>query len=866
MASENGEEPGRLRRTWSWLGMCCCVRRKEEKGLLAEKINGGPQKLNLDGPGETEAMQTAVEDMGMVNSGFSLFVDEPLTRSASSVSQCLRYQQKKKLMPLSSLPTVLQPELAFTFIRGDDSDEEFLFDDENQAPSINLIPPTPSDVVEDDLFFDVTLEDVVAEFSDNDTKEDCQEEEKDAEPNEGCTMTQNGENGDQIVEPVEEEKVQALDEGKKEVLVTKKEKKKPKPRLLRSGYFVTQLPVFTQTSAHDLSQTDPSCSDIQKTEFYRVRQCSKMDVFTQPRRPITRSRSFGDMLCKSPSLQMFAQIIEKPRELKSPRQRRVTVGEAASYLPLSALSRNYNEKNMKINVAKTLREMNTEEVCQWFTSIGLQKCLPLIRAAQLSGENLASINMNILESLQITTMEDREHLLSAIFNELDNPSNISQKINSAFDPLGSPNGPLHSASFPTMSKSTSSPHLSCLTRNRRSLKLKNNAQTYAVQRNSQFIEIAINVSQQIVHLRTPKETTVGKIVDSCLKMVGMTEDRSLFSIKRTEGSSEELSPDRQVGSLPGADNRQLELHLSKLDKPRVPPRHHPGTSSMNGHHQVAKAPQVQSERDTRIKELNQQVDSLQNIILQVQDLHQGLVAFCSELKTMEGPVDLERLGSVELKQRLELVKGRLHDKRLTLQTLRDNMNTTNGFKKKQLEFRLLEKIKLNCEVFKEEISVVHMNRLLAHLQAALQESLGKEKKPKKPIRSLSQLVSPQCPAMLLVVQESREPGGHYSFTHRYREGSGLVVVQVGNTHLCVDDRLVEVNGFPVVNSTEAELTDLLYREHAAQIVVLRRPLSSPAASHQPPLLLSVNPPDPAQTDCPEMDAVAMETPQRRRWQ
>ncbi|XP_055018936.1 uncharacterized protein LOC110156877 [Boleophthalmus pectinirostris] len=607
-------------------------------GLLEDKINGSPQKLNLDGPGAMEAEQTATEDIGIVNSAFSLFEEEPLTRSASSVSQCLRYQQKKKLQPLSSLPTVLQPELAITFISGDDDEEEeLLFDDETQAPSINLIPATPSDVVEDEQFFDVTLEDVVAEITDNDGKEDCQEEVKDVEPIEGGTMTQNRENGGETEECEEEDKVKELDEKKKVVVVTKEEKKKPKPRLLRSGYLMTQLPVFTQTTivsvfpehgwaggsqvlgSYDLSQTDPSCPEMLKSEFCRFRQSSKMDVFTQPRRPITRSRSFGDMLCKSPSLQMFAQIIEKPRELKSPRQRRVTVGEAASYLPLSALNGNYSEKNMKINMAKTLREMNTEEVCQWFTSIGLQKCLPLIREAQLCGEDLASINMNILESLQITTMEDREHLLSAIFNELDNPSNISQKINNAFDPLRSNNGPLHSASFPSMSKSTSSPHLSCLTRNRRSLKLKNNTQTYTVQRNSQFIEIAINVSQQIVHLRTPKETTVGKIVDSCLKMVGMTEDRSLFSIKHTEGSSEELSPDRQVGSLPGADNRQLELHLCKLDKPKVPPRHHPDSSSMNCHQALTPLQVNQPEKDVRIKELNQQVDSLQNVILQVQE-------------------------------------------------------------------------------------------------------------------------------------------------------------------------------------------------------------------------------------------------------
>ncbi|KAK7901977.1 hypothetical protein WMY93_018746 [Mugilogobius chulae] len=202
MASKNGEEHGCLRRIWSWLEVCCCVRRKE-RIFFAEKINGDSLELNLDGPGETDPAQTVLEEMGIVNRGFSLLEEEPLTRSASSVSQCLRYQQKKKLKPLSSLPTVLQPELAITFISGDD-DEEFLFDDENRTPSINLIPPTPSDVVEDDQFFDVTLEDIVTEILDNDAQVDCQEEKKDAETKEGCIVTRNGENGDMIEKSVEE--------------------------------------------------------------------------------------------------------------------------------------------------------------------------------------------------------------------------------------------------------------------------------------------------------------------------------------------------------------------------------------------------------------------------------------------------------------------------------------------------------------------------------------------------------------------------------------------------------------------------------------------------------------------------------------
>lgn len=44
------------------------------------------------------------------------------------------------------------------------------------------------------------------------------------------------------------------------------------------------------------------------------------------------------------------------------------------------------------------------------------------------------------------------------------------------------------------------------------------------------------VSEQIVHLRTPKETTMGKIMDSCVKMLGMTDDRSLFILKEKQGA------------------------------------------------------------------------------------------------------------------------------------------------------------------------------------------------------------------------------------------------------------------------------------------------------------------------------------------
>ncbi|XP_029962420.1 uncharacterized protein LOC115399270 [Salarias fasciatus] len=526
---------------------------------------------------------------------------------------------------------------------------------------------------------------------------------------------------------------------------------------------------------------------------------------------------------------------------------------------------NFPEKDEDRQVAKSLRELNTDEVCRWFTSIGLQKCLPFIREAKLSGAEIASVDVKTLDILQIVSLEEREQLLSAIYNELHPPSTASQTLDSLLESEGPNNVETFTATLVSMTKSKSSPHVSCLSMNRRSLKLRNNSQ-----RNCQLVEITINASERIVHLRTPKETTVGKVMESCFKMLGVTEDKSLFTLKENQGSSEELPSDQQIGALLSSssspssslssESRQLELHLCRMDKPANGPDAKSSTQNDNMNKNIQGN---QPAKEERIRELNQQVDSLQNAILQIQELHHGLVAFCSELKNSDGDENLDQLGSAELKQRLELVNHRLNDKRQSLQTLRDNINNFTAHKKKQLEVRLLEKMKLNCQVFKEEISIVHLNRHAVHLQNALQDSYVKEKAERKTlaIGSLSQLVSPQSPAMLLVVQENQNPDGHYGFTCSQRGGSGLVVVKVDDSHLCVDDRLVEVNGVPVVNSTLEELTDILLRGPGAQIVVLRQPPPTFTSAVVPQHTIC---PGPMQTNGPEGNPDTTETtPQRK---
>ncbi|XP_078129859.1 uncharacterized protein LOC144532797 [Sander vitreus] len=899
MASANAEKQRPRGRPWrkstqsltGRLFFCSCWRGEERDTLQEQekKMNAGPQHPHLDQEesGEREAIQITVEDLGIVNTSFTLSEEDPVTsrnsmdRSASSVSACRRALKKQRLKPLSSLPIESQAQPAITSTSREDDEEEeedpLLFESGTDGtpscdslltpPVIKLIPPTPSNVVDEDQFFDRNSEESVAHTSgsdgrfaagDQESYEEKMESVEAEESTEEFTLAENKVNADYAAEP-EENPSDECGEEREAVTAKEGDKEKTKPRFLHCAYQVAPLPKYPQKN--ELSNRDVSCSDMLKAELCRLPHAANMDTFTHQRRPVTRSCSFGDPLTRSATFHALTQTTEQQEEEGSPRQRRITV---ASYMPQSKdQNGNFPEKDVDRQVAKCLQELNTDEVCQWFTSIGLQKCLPFIREVKLCGADIALVDVKTLDILHIATLEDRELLLSAIYNELHPPSTITQTLNSLLESLGPNNVETFTATLASMSKSKSSPHVSCLSMNRRSLKLRNNSQNYKVQRNSQLIEITINASERIVHLRTPKETTVGKIMESCIKMLGMTEDKSLFILKEKQGLSEELPPDQQIGNLLTSENRQLELHLSKTEKSS-------GTASQNNpevNSNVKKNVEVnQPAKEERIRELNQQVDSLQNVILQVQELHHGLVAFCSEIKNMDGDLDVDRLSSAELMQRLELVKSQLNNKRQSLQTLRDNINNSTAHKKKQLDIRLLEKMKLNCQVFKEEISMVHLNRQVAHLQNALQESYVKEKARKKSldIGSLSQLVSQQSPAMLLVVQENHNPDGHYGFTCRYREDSGLVVVKVDNAHLCVDDRLVEVNGVSVVNSTQEELTDILLQGPSAKIVVLRQLPSNPT-SQQPPLVLQriVNP-NPMQTICPERDVITMETPPQRK--
>ncbi|XP_026079355.1 uncharacterized protein LOC113056740 [Carassius auratus] len=587
------------------------------------------------------------------------------------------------------------------------------------------------------------------------------------------------------------------------------------------------------THLDDLSKED--CShEFLKEELRLLPLSSKMSMLTHQKKPATRSCSLGDRVPRSHTFHSTCQERDEILEdEESPRQRRITV---ASYIPHS---KDHNEKSVvkwdsNGYRAKSLAELNTEEVCQWFSNIGLQKCLPFIREAEFSGSHIASIDLNTLEILQVSNLEERERLLSAIYHELHPPNSTTQRLDSLLERFGPHNVEKFTAALVSMTKSKSSPQVSSINMNQCSFKFRQKEQNARFQKNSHLIEITVNVSDRTVHLRTPKETSVGKVVESCLRMLGINEDKDHFNLKSSE---DEFLPEQQIGDLPGSEMRLMELHLYRKESQKA------GRCSSDNNI-ICTTDNIQSKNllnnTGKIQELNQQVASLQNVIIQVQELYHGLVAFCSELKKMEGEMDAVRTDSFEVKRLLSEAQDSLQKKRQSLQTLRDNLNTAPVQKNKPSEVRLLEKMRLNCQVFKDEITLVHLNRQVAHLREVLEKTQAKEKAERKS-PTLTQLVSLQSPVMLVATQVKADPDGHYGFSVDWVEGQGLMVVHSEGANLCLNDRLVEVNGVNVLGSSEDEL-ELMLKTHTAHIVVLRQlaqelPQEDPSASTSDRFLL-----------------------------
>lgn len=236
--------------------LCCSCFQTGEN----DRLEYNQEKLqNPKSVVDEENIHIVVENLGIDNPGFSLSEVEhcgppqqiTMGRSASSVSMCQRAALKKKLAPLSSLP--LQS-IAIQNSEDESTVESLLYGSGSTnigdggfltPPVINLIPPTPSDVIDDDQFFDINSEEESLQQTSGSEgvdsigsaamgEQESEEEDQDLE-SEGNHKTKDEEHPQE--EPTEEE--------------TAKKKKsidKSTIHFLRSTFHVPPLPEYPRKS------------------------------------------------------------------------------------------------------------------------------------------------------------------------------------------------------------------------------------------------------------------------------------------------------------------------------------------------------------------------------------------------------------------------------------------------------------------------------------------------------------------------------------------------------------------------------------------------------------------------------------------
>lgn len=293
MASADAEGQLPCRRSWRKSVQCrvrrlfcCSCLPGEEMDPLQEQDRNIPH-VDKRGPEPKETIQITVEDLGIVNTSFSTFEEDPhnprssMPRSASLVSACPKALKKRRLKSLSSLPLQPQTILGITITSREDDDEEeediLLYESGTNSteasgsllaqPVINLIPPTPSDVADNDQFFDINSEESVARVSSSDggfvakDEENCEKRTERAEAEESLEefpQAENMVNVDSAAEPGEGQSDHFAEEN--EALPTAEgDKQKTRPRLLCNSQ-VAPLPEHPQKS-------ESSCAVID-TELY----------------------------------------------------------------------------------------------------------------------------------------------------------------------------------------------------------------------------------------------------------------------------------------------------------------------------------------------------------------------------------------------------------------------------------------------------------------------------------------------------------------------------------------------------------------------------------------------------------------------
>nr|XP_023652068.1 uncharacterized protein LOC111835717 [Paramormyrops kingsleyae] len=681
--------------------------------------NPQPTAASVLGSRSKENVQIIVEDLGSDNPSFILEEEEggveeggPPGRSGSSVSPRCGARMKRKVEPRSSM-VLQQCQSNVASEKGNEVKEEVAEEavlDEGPLgwgpgafllqPVINLIPPTPSADI-NDQFFDLNSGespslgreciDYAGGLGERDRESHEEEEEKvmDKEALESMQDVEGAEGGEFRGSPSAAIMVDGANISRDDTSSNEEAAERPNLHFFQhSAFKVALLPQyprklsfnaginllkFTEQDLDDLTNKDVSSHEVLKAQLCLLPVSSKMtDAHSHLRMPAISTCTLGNSVSRSHT---FHSISKERISHESPRQRRITVASFVSQ-PKDQ-NGNYPREDTGRRCAKALAELDTDEVCQWFANLGLHHCQPFIRGAHLHGCHITAIDQDLLDRIHVSTLEDRERLLSAVYQELHPSDAITQTVDSLLDLYGPHNVEKFTAALASMSKEMFSPYGSHLS-DGHPFTFRVKGQNLNRQRNSHLVELSINALGQMVHLRTHRETTVSKVMGSCLDILGVTEDRGLFGLRNVEELSDAFLVDQKIGDLPGSEKRMPELQLYKKDKP--------GNAETPQLTQQALLSSSQSDAD-RIHELTQQVESLQDIVQQVQELHQSLVSFYSELKNMENISPAQDQGLAELEKQMGHTKSRCQETQLSIQVLQDQLCHLEASKNRSLPQR-----------------------------------------------------------------------------------------------------------------------------------------------------------------------------------
>ncbi|XP_048392001.2 uncharacterized protein LOC125454821 [Stegostoma tigrinum] len=501
-------------------------------------------------------------------------------RPSSSAPGGRMLKQKRKLTSLPSLP--LQKYVNKSSSNGHEAIRGQCADigpgDLLPPPAINLIPPTPFNLINDDLFFQINLEEGSIETGSSECPRvgDARNHGPDTEGgalgisvgnNEAGTPSPFGPNAKPGADPLEDSPYL-----NSEHALLQQELKSNWAREQKMGLEVTSSQTYLLSHCEEipLPQDPKKSNQISKGE--NSREQIKATLWLNPlqiklrpklqlKRPASRRYSLDNV--KSMSGAFWSPGLAPGTEgAGSPRQRRITL---ESYIPPStdpngSLKGKENSKEPK---ERSLEEMNTDEVCEWVRKLGLEKCIPIIKEKKLQGQQLASIDPNILDQLQLATTEEKEILLSSIYKEVHPVNTACQSLDNLLETIGPHDIERFTAALLTLGNSQSSGWAQS--------NHTHNREEKAVQdkklKKSHLVNLSVKAFQQNLQLKVPRNSTVAKVIDACQKILGLKEGASHLSLNiitsKTGQVAVELPAEKQIGELKVLEKKELKLQLCR---------------------------------------------------------------------------------------------------------------------------------------------------------------------------------------------------------------------------------------------------------------------------------------------------------------